>query len=71
MGENGMGQAMARLVEVMYTFWASLYLGLGDRSHCIDSTARYAFLDYVISSSLLSESESLITLDSGMGMTPR
>jgi len=26
MGENGMGQAMARLGEVMYAFWASFIL---------------------------------------------
>ena len=66
-----MGQAMARLGEVMYAFWASLYLRFReDRSHCIDSIARYAFLDCVISSSFLSESL-IITLDSGMGMTPR
>jgi len=44
-----MGQAMARLGEVVYAFWASLFLELRHRSYCIDSIARYAFLDCAIS----------------------
>jgi len=44
-----MGQTMARLGEVVYAFWASITSwNLRHRSYCIDSIARYAFLDCAI-----------------------